>query len=155
LPKKNHISEEIKRRFVYTICTLSIFYFDRICLNLSYQELTGTDFYGIALLGANLSKAYLMGANMRGVFLRKANLSGANLSGARLIGAVLSGADLSEANLRGAVLHGADLENTDLSKALLDKEGYYIAKKSGAILTGARIYADGILIAPDDANPPS
>jgi hypothetical protein len=98
-------------------------------LNADGVALIGVDVSTAYLQGVDLSRAVLTRANLNAVDarnsnfrsadltaadLRSANFRGSNLQNARLIGADLTDADLNSANLTGADLAGANLDNADL-----------------------------------------
>src|SRR5207302_10468032 len=72
---------------------------------------------GVALVGVDLSSAFLQGVRLEKADLHRANLNAADLRNAVLRGSNLEYADLRSANLRGANLQGLDLQNADLSDA--------------------------------------
>lgn len=72
---------------------------------------------GTQLSFANLTKTDWQGADLSGAYLNRANLSNANLSATRLTGAVLRSANMENANLRNADLSLADLRGANLAGA--------------------------------------
>lgn len=72
-----------------------------------HNQLSGVDFTGAVLVGANLQQGVLDFASFKDADLRGADLRAANLTGADFTGANLEGADLTGANLDGALLSGA------------------------------------------------
>jgi uncharacterized protein YjbI with pentapeptide repeats/uncharacterized RDD family membrane protein YckC len=91
---------------------------------------------GTQLSFANLTKTDWQGADLSGAFLDHANLSNANLSAARLTGAILRSAnmenvnlrnaDLSLVDLRGAKLAGADFQGAILSPGKQDPSDQFV-----------------------------
>jgi uncharacterized protein YjbI with pentapeptide repeats/uncharacterized RDD family membrane protein YckC len=91
---------------------------------------------GTQLSYANLTKTDWHGSDLSGVYLDRANLSHANLSATRLTGAVLrsaqlenanlQNADLSHADLRGANVAGADFLGTILSPTRQDPSDQFV-----------------------------
>ncbi|WP_353930812.1 pentapeptide repeat-containing protein [Okeanomitos corallinicola TIOX110] len=88
---------------------------------LSYANLTNTDWQG-----ADLSEAYLDYANLSNANLSTTRLSGAVLRSANLQNANLQNADLSRADLRGANLDGADFQGTILSPGKHNPEDSFV-----------------------------
>ncbi|MBU7586851.1 MAG: pentapeptide repeat-containing protein [Nostoc sp. TH1S01] len=72
---------------------------------------------GTQLSFANLTKTDWQGADLSGAYLDRANLSNANLSASRLTGAVLRSAQLENADLRNADLSFADLRGANVAGA--------------------------------------
>ncbi len=70
---------------------------------------------GTQLSFANLTKTDWQGADLSGAYLNRANLSDANLSATSLNGAILRSANLQNANLRNADLSLADLRGANLT----------------------------------------
>lgn len=93
--------------------------------NLSYLDLSGHDFGGRNLVGAQCVETNFNGAN-----LHRSDLSGANLTGASF-----SGANLSNANLEGSTLSGANFVNADMKSATLDS----CELTNGATFLGANL----------------
>ncbi|WP_017653360.1 pentapeptide repeat-containing protein [Fortiea contorta] len=103
--------------------------------DLSDAKLNETNLYGARLgrvtaIGTQLSYADLTktdwhGADLSGVYLDHANLSNANLSATRLTGAVFRSAQLENANLQNADLSHADLKGANLAGA--DFQGTILA----------------------------
>lgn len=117
-------------------------------------NLSGADFTGAFLVGAefenvNLTKANLTGAELRGVNLKNARLHGANLTHAflgsseahrsDLEGAVLREAKFSKAKLRNVSLKGADLTGADFTEALLEEVDLQEANLDGAVFHNTRL----------------
>ncbi|SEH40480.1 Uncharacterized protein YjbI, contains pentapeptide repeats [Methylobacterium sp. 275MFSha3.1] len=112
---------------------------------------------GLALAGADLSRARMEEADLSGANLRGASLSGAVGRSTRFTGAILEAADLSEADLSGADFTGiiagqvkfvgamledarfgqAAMRFADLSGALLDGTDFAGADLWGADFSGA------------------
>lgn len=105
---------------------------------------SGSFLGGVALSGANLTRAnlrevVLSEADLRDAFMREVDLTGAflpaaNLSGAFLVDAKMHEAFLLEANLRSSGLQRADLSNADLTLA-----DFSAADLSAADLLGAEL----------------
>lgn len=74
---------------------------------LSFADLSQSDWQGAEMTGANFKNANLKNAN-----LSSTNLVGANFSQAQLQNAKLRNADLSSADLRGAKVAGVDFQGT-------------------------------------------
>ncbi|AFY42277.1 pentapeptide repeat-containing protein [Nostoc sp. PCC 7107] len=72
---------------------------------------------GTQLSFANLTKTDWQGADLSGAYLDHANLSNANLSTSRMTGAVLRSAQLENADLRNADLSFADLRGANVAGA--------------------------------------
>ncbi|MBW4641875.1 MAG: pentapeptide repeat-containing protein [Goleter apudmare HA4340-LM2] len=95
--------------------------------DLSDAKLNEADLYGARLgrvtaIGtqlsyANLTKTDWQGSDLSGVYLDRANLSNANLSATRLTGAVLRSAQMENANLQNADLSHADLQGANVAGA--------------------------------------
>ncbi len=93
---------------------------------------------GTQLSFANLTRTDWQGADLSGAYLNHANLSNANLSAARLTGTILRGAnmenvnlrnaDLSLADLRGAHLAGSDFQGVILSPSKQDPTDQFVQK---------------------------
>lgn len=91
---------------------------------------------GTQLSFANLTKTDWQGSDLSGAYLDRANLSDANLSATRLTGAILRSAkmenvnlrnaDLSLADLRGANLAGADFQGTILAPGKQDPADQFV-----------------------------
>ena len=88
---------------------------------LSFANLTNTDWQG-----ADLSGAYLDGANLRNAKLTATRLNGAILRSANLENANLQNTDLSLADLRGANLAGADFQGAILSPNKQDPTDQFV-----------------------------
>ncbi|EDM77327.1 hypothetical protein PPSIR1_26458 [Plesiocystis pacifica SIR-1] len=103
----------------------------------SALNLTGGDFRGLDLRGADLSDCWFEAARFDDADLRGAKLDQTVLAHASLRGAKLDGASLTEANLGKADLGGASLRQCDLSKAIF--VGTKLARTviAGSTLTGA------------------
>jgi hypothetical protein len=134
--------------------------------NLSYANLSDSDFGDAKLIGANLkgarlddanfllanltevnlSSAYLYGANLGQTCLRAAKLTGANFAFANL-----TRADFTDTDMRGATLAGANLTDTDLtranlkgasfSSAILNRTGLKAANLQNALVSNTK-FAD-------------
>ena len=91
---------------------------------------------GTQLSFANLTNTDWQGADLSGAYLDRANLSNANLSATRLAGAVLrsaqmenvnlQNADLSLADLRGANVAGADFKGAILAPSKQDPADQFV-----------------------------
>jgi hypothetical protein len=94
-------------------------------LNDDHIALVGVDvsdafLQGVRLDGADLTRANLASADMRNAHLAGVNLQSANMHYTNLRQADLHGAVLRDADLTNADLSGADLSNVDLSRVTLD-----------------------------------
>jgi uncharacterized protein YjbI with pentapeptide repeats len=89
---------------------------------------------GLALSGADLTRARLDGADLGGANLRRARLTGVVGRSARFTGAILEEADLSEGDLSGADFSGAVAGQVCLSQAMLED-----AKFEGAAMRFANL----------------
>lgn len=162
--KKNHITRDIKDKFVFMVKSLLNLYKKRIKMDLSHQWLNGVDLREAFLCGINFSEVHLCGADIRraslnGSILHKAVLSGANLSEAYFLdSAVLSetnfnGAILNDAVLSGAILRDSILRGVDFSRAVLSNANFNASDLSGANLTGAVLsetdFREAILLGTD------
>jgi hypothetical protein len=123
-------------------------------LNADRVALVGVDVSGAFLQGVRLEKARLLRANFNaadlreGVFrsadftnadLRSANFRGSDLSQASFQGANLDDSDLTGADLAGADLKDASLADADLSNAnLRDVHWEHIGKIKNANISGVR-----------------
>jgi len=90
-------------------------------LNLRRVSLTGVDWAGALLNGADLAETRLEDAGLHGAYLEGAGLVEAHLEGAELGGAHLEGAFLRSTHLDGANLLGARVEGASLVEAHLEK----------------------------------
>jgi hypothetical protein len=96
-------------------------------LNADHIALVGIDVSGAFLMDVKLPDAALDRSNMRAADMRGANLSRAgleestlistNLRGANLSGARLAGSDMTDADCNGAILSGVDLMKATMDKA--------------------------------------
>ncbi|MBE9004458.1 pentapeptide repeat-containing protein [Fortiea sp. LEGE XX443] len=105
---------------------------------------------GTQLSFANLTKTDWQGSDLSGAYLDHANLSNASLSASRLTGAVLRSAqlenadlrnaDLSLADLRGANVTGADFKDTILAPSRQDPADQFVQTPDigtvSAVVTG-------------------
>lgn len=102
---------------------------------LSYANLTKTDWQG-----ADLSEAYLDNANLSHANFSAARLTGAVLRSAQMKNANLRNADLSRADLRGANLQGADFQGTIFSPGKQNPRDQFVQTSNlgsqGAIVKG-------------------
>ncbi|NVB36434.1 DUF2169 domain-containing protein [Pseudenhygromyxa sp. WMMC2535] len=121
----------------------------RVCLrkyleagrSVSELNLTGGDFSGMDLRGADLSDTWFESANFSGADLRGAKLDKAVLAHANLRGAKLDGASAREANLGKARLDDASARAIDLESATLVGTHLERTQLSGAKLTKANLNA--------------
>lgn len=109
--------------------------------DMSFTDLSSANLRDSELKQTNLSLANLSGADLSGANLRWADLTGANLSWADLSGAKLSGANLTGADLSHANLTNASLVHANLTQAKLIKVEWINADLTGAMITGAKLYA--------------
>ncbi len=70
-------------------------------IDLTFNDLSGWNFHGQQMKGANLFVANLTGANLSGAYLKDANLLSATLANADLSGAVIAGAKMLDTTPRG------------------------------------------------------
>jgi uncharacterized protein YjbI with pentapeptide repeats len=89
--------------------------------NLTGQVLASTSFYAAKLVGADLTNADLTGAELVNADLSEANLTGVNFTNGTVALANLSGANLTNANLSGANFIGANLTGADIRGASLSR----------------------------------
>jgi len=89
---------------------------------------------GIALVGVDVSSAFL-----QGVQLPKAKLLRANFTAADVRNSNLAGADLSYASLNGANFRDSDLSSVDFDSASLNDADLCGARLNGANLVGATL----------------
>ncbi|MBD2214750.1 pentapeptide repeat-containing protein [Nostoc linckia FACHB-104] len=92
---------------------------------LSYANLTKTDWQGSDLSGADLERANLSNAN-----LSATRMTGAVLRSAQMENANLQNADLSLVDLRGANVAGADFKNAVLSPSKQDPADEFVQTPS-------------------------
>ncbi|KAH3761849.1 pentapeptide repeat family protein [Pelomyxa schiedti] len=131
--------------------------------NFSGLQLCGADFSDSNLTNCLFTGSNLSGSNLKGAVLCNSDLTKANLSGcdltkvdftsAKLSGATLSSANLTDANLTGAdlmsaVLESANLTNTNFTKSSLiganiRSDSGANATFTGANLTDAKLFCDG------------
>lgn len=95
-------------------------------LNADRVALVGIDLsdaflQGVRLEKADISRSVFRGADLRESSFRSANLAYADLNAANLRGADLHGVNLTDAILSDADLVGADLSDADLTGAQLDR----------------------------------
>jgi Pentapeptide repeats (8 copies) len=93
---------------------------------------------GVALIGVDVSTAYLQGVDLARAALTRANFNAVDARNSNFRSADLSAADLRSANFRESNLQNARLTDADLTNADLNS-----ANLSGADLTRATVdYAD-------------
>lgn len=102
-------------------------------------DLTGGNFLGANLNGAELNNANLAHTNFRGAILTDADLSESNLSYANFSGADLSGAYLESANLRYADFHKGSLALTNLISSDLSHANLCHTTVTNANFSGATV----------------
>jgi len=116
-------------------------------------DVSGAFLQGIQLHGARLSRCNFAGTDLRNSDFDSADMSDANLRGANFRESALRGvqfedADLTDADLWGADLRGANLSRTILEKADLSRTNLANLKWSGIReLKGANIF--GVKNAPE------
>ena len=129
-------------------------------LVLNQVDLSGMQFKGTSLVGANLQGSRFYGSgkderwgtfddwvtDLSGADLKDANLTGTmlnntNLEGASLIRAILNKADLSKANLLRANLSSATLVAANLQQAVLENASLTGADLGNADLSSANLQA--------------
>lgn len=101
-----------------------------------------TESGGLALTGADLSRARLDDADLGGANLRRATLAGAVGRSAKFAGAILEEADLTETDLSGANFSAVVAGQISLSRAMLEDARFNgaamrFANLSEALLDGA------------------
>jgi hypothetical protein len=89
---------------------------------------------GVALVGADLSDAFLQGVDLNGANLLRANLRSSDIRDGSFVGSRLEYANLTSANFRHADLRKADLQNANLEDSDL-----FGADLGQADLTGAHL----------------
>lgn len=130
-------------------------------LNADRVALVGVDVSGAFLRAVRLDRAKLVRANFSaadardGRFksadftdanLRSANFRGSSFPGALLLGAILDESDLTGADLTGATLEGASFEDADLTDAeLKDIRWEHIANIKNANLFGVKDAPKGFM----------
>jgi len=85
-------------------------------INLAGASLTRSDFNAVDARNSDFQSADLSGSNLRSANLRNSDLQKTQLTDADLTGADLNAANLGGADLSGATLDNADLRNTNLAK---------------------------------------
>src|SRR5262249_15477149 len=108
--------------------------------NFNGANLSGADLRGADFNGANLSRADLRGTDLIRADLSAANLSGADISETHLRQSDLSAADYSGANLTEANLSFAKLYKANLTDAWLQRATLVDTDLTDADLTGCRIH---------------
>ncbi|HYL63760.1 MAG TPA: pentapeptide repeat-containing protein [Candidatus Methylomirabilis sp.] len=98
-------------------------------LNADRVALVGVDVSGAFLQGINLDKARLLRANFSAADARESRFASADFTSADLRSANFRGSDLSRASFQGAILDESDLTGANLS----------LADLSGASLAGADV----------------
>jgi uncharacterized protein YjbI with pentapeptide repeats/energy-coupling factor transporter ATP-binding protein EcfA2 len=111
-----------------------IMYNRNFILNLKCVDLSGDDLVGSNLKGADFRKA-----NLSGTILKEVNLSGANLRETDLSKADLSHANLTEADLSSSDLIEARISNANLRKAILIGSDLSRVNLSGSDLSGVKL----------------
>ncbi len=106
-------------------------------VDMSEAILTGLDFSGKSLVGANLKEAVLANCRLTGANLSEAVLAGSDLTGCDLHGANLQGADLVRARLDGANLDETDVNEADFSMAQAAGATFRKARGASVQLAGA------------------
>ncbi|MEQ9453557.1 MAG: pentapeptide repeat-containing protein [Phycisphaeraceae bacterium] len=101
-------------------------------INLRRNDLSGWDFKGIEMVGANLSEGSLVSSSFEQAVLDGASLVRSDASGADFRGASLEGADLFLTEFEGADLRGASFRGADLERAR-----FLNANLGDAIILGA------------------
>ena len=110
-------------------------------IDLSRADLTRANFNAVDARNSNFRSADLTAAD-----LRSANFRESNLQNARLIDADLTNADLNSANLTGADLTRANLDNADLRNSdLRNLRWQEIRSMKMANLAGVKNAPDGFL----------
>jgi uncharacterized protein YjbI with pentapeptide repeats/beta-lactamase regulating signal transducer with metallopeptidase domain len=94
---------------------------------------------GKSCVGCDLSGVNWAGRDLHGADYTGVDFSGANLADVNLSGSVLNGADFTKANLSGASFRHAHLTGCDFSQANLDGTDFTNAWMSGCEFTGARL----------------
>ena len=92
---------------------------------------------GVALIGVDLSKAFLQGVRLEHAQLSRADLTAADARQSKFNRSDLSFANLQSANLRGSELRDASLQDADLSESDLNGADLNNSKLSGIDLTDA------------------
>lgn len=97
-------------------------------------DISGLNFPGIDLSGANLEQSIINNANLMG-----ANLMEANLEGARINNTILQGGNLERGNLMHSIINNSDLRrinlrNSDLREAIITKSSLRGAELWGTFL---------------------
>ena len=99
----------------------------------------------IALVGVDVSSAFLQGVRLQRANLLRANMSAADLRRSVLVSADLTFADLHDANFRGSNLRDASFSNADLKDTDLVGSDLAGADLSEADLTGADLRSANLL----------
>ena len=84
-------------------------------------DVSGAFLQGIQLHGARLSRCNFAGTDLRNSDFDSADMSNANLRGANFRESALRGVQFEDADLTDADLWGADLRGANLSRAILEK----------------------------------
>lgn len=111
-------------------------------VRLEKADVRRSSFQGCDLLGSHLRAANLSQSRLDHANLREADLNGADLSECAFTDADLSGADLSNCNVRGASFSHCDLGGADLHDL---RDWRSISSMSGAQIAGVRNAPDGFL----------
>ncbi len=104
-----------------------------------WLDLSGMNFEGINLRGANFSNSNLSEANFSGIDLRGANFNDANLNNAVFNGANLAWSHFERANLFGAKLNVLSVDGAKFCKADLRNINLTGSNLQGAIFTKANM----------------
>jgi hypothetical protein len=98
---------------------------------------------GVALVGVDVSSAFLQGIRLERANLLRSDFSAADLRGSDLRSADFTDADLHSANMRGSNLRGASFRETNMNDVDLWGSDLTEAKLDGADLGGADLrFAD-------------
>ena len=92
---------------------------------------------GVALVGVDLSDAFLHGIDLKGGDLGRSNFSSADIRGGSFKDARMEYANLTSANIRNGSFQGADLRNATLQDADLQGADLGDANLEGADLSKA------------------
>ncbi len=92
---------------------------------------------GVALVGIDVSSAFLQGLRLRNASLLRSDFSAADMRGSELSNADFTLANLRSANLRGSMLDHARFVQADLSNADLQGSDLTGARLAGATLDDA------------------
>jgi uncharacterized protein YjbI with pentapeptide repeats len=95
---------------------------------------------GVALIGVDVSTAYLQGVDLARADLTRANFNAVDARNSIFQSANLTATDLRSANLRDSNMQNARLIDADLTGADLDSASLIDADLSGAILDNADLH---------------